>query len=235
MRNLLYIFLYIFLYLNSYAYLQIYPTIFDKNIDKFGSSEMYELSNPTLNKVRYIFYIDKIKDNKDMSEWIEYYPKIMTLNPGEKKTLTIFIKAPKNTKRGEYTAILGIKELPIITERDIIEKNKSLDILTNLKIEIAGFVEELSLEIETKNVILNKSKRKLEGNIQNIGEKRATFTFYLLDTTLKREYYLGARRILSKKYFDLSKLSEIKKAENLKNYNELVIKHKDKIIKRIKI
>ncbi|MGL5279118.1 MAG: hypothetical protein ACRC8M_08635 [Cetobacterium sp.] len=235
MKKLIYILVYIFINVNIYSYLQIYPTIFDKNIDKNGGSEVYELSNPTLSKVRYIFYIDKISDEKDMSQWIEYYPKTMTLNPGEKRKLTVFVKAPEKLKKGEYTAILGIKELPIVTEKDIIEKNRSLNILTNLKMEIAGFVGDLPLELDGKNIELDQNKRKINGKVKNNGEKRATFTFYLVNTASKQEYYLGAGRILPKKEFDLSTLPEIKKNENLKNYNEVVIKDKNRVVKRLKI
>ncbi|MGL4671514.1 hypothetical protein [Cetobacterium sp.] len=233
MKYLFYMFFCIFSY--SYSYLQIYPTTFDKNIDRIGSSETYELSNSTQNKVRYIFYVEKVENQKDMSSWMEFYPKTMVLNPGEKKKLTLFIKAPTNSPKGEYAGVLGIKELPVVTETDIINKNKSINILTNLKIELAGFVGQLPLVLKDKNVVLNKVEKKLSGIIENTGEKRATLMFYLLNTKTKKEYYIGSGRVMSKKEFNLSRLSKIKQTEDIKHYNELIIKDKNEIVKRIKI
>ncbi|MGL6067025.1 MAG: hypothetical protein ACRC0R_08080 [Cetobacterium sp.] len=232
MKYWFYMFFCVFSY--SYSYLQIYPTTFDKNIDKIGNSEIYELSNSTTNKVRYIFYIDKVEEQRDMSSWTEFYPKSMVLNPGEKKKLTLFIKAPINTPKGEYTAILGVKELPVTTEADIINKNKSINILTNLKIEVAGFVGELPLTLTDKNVVLNKAERKISGIIENTGEKRATLMFYLRNSKTKKEYYIGSGRVMSKKEFNLSKLPEIKPKEDIKHYNEIIIKNKNEIVKIIK-
>lgn len=227
--------LFLFIYSCSYSYLQIYPTIFDKRIDGEGRNQRYELSNTTKEKVRYIFYIESIKNSQDMSKWIEFFPKTMTLNPGEKKELNLFIQAPNNTKKGEYLAVLGVKELPIITESDIKNRKNTLNILTNLKIEIAGFVDEIPIILKNTKIILNENSKKLDGIIENNSIRRATLWFYLKNSKNKKEYFLGVKRILAGQSFNLSTFDKIKDRNILKDYDEIIIKHENEIIKRIKI
>lgn len=68
----------------SYGYMNIYPLNFDKRIDGIGEVQEYTLTNITNEVKRYRVNIEKVEEN-DMSEWIEFYPKSLTLNPGEEK------------------------------------------------------------------------------------------------------------------------------------------------------
>ena len=126
------------LFSKIYSYVNIHPVNFDKNIGGSGEIEEYYLYNGTNTSIKYIFSVEKSKKGKDMTSWVEYYPKTLNLKPGQEGVLKVFIKAPKGSESGEYTTVLGIKEMPVATEKEMKNKSSTLKILTNLKMEIVG-------------------------------------------------------------------------------------------------
>lgn len=225
-----------------YSYVNIYPLTFDKRIDGIGEVEEYQLYNGTNSTIRYVFTIAKTKDEKDMSKWIEFYPKTLSLKPGKEGIVKIFIKAPKGTEAGEYTAIFGVKEMPAPSEKDMREnKGSSIKILTNLKITIAGYIGEIEPKIVEERVFLTKDEGKLDfqGEVRNIGQRRGTFSFYLSDSKEKKLFYMGQKRLLKDEKIELKEFNqEIKEREilkNIKSFNTILIKENDKVVKKIKI
>ena len=125
----------------SYAYINIYPTKFNKNISN-GATEIFYLYNRSNNPVKYRIYLDKEKEN-DMTDWIEIYPKSITLKPLEQKEFKIFVNPPKNIKDGIYQSKLVVKQVSI---PKINEKNSNF--MTILKMKLKGYIGETIDEIK---------------------------------------------------------------------------------------
>ncbi len=230
------LFLFFLLYTVGMAYVQMYPIVFDKNIDNGGEVVEYSFINPTQNKLRYIFYVEKGKEGKDMSEWVEMYPKTLILNPQQEKTLKMYINAPKGTPKGEYTAVLGIKELPIASEEKFKNNEGTISLLADLKIELAGFVGDEKLSLTGRGFKFSRTGNNysLEGKILNNSNRRGNIELFLQNSNTKEEYLVGRRRIFAKGEIDISIKNEVAN-KNLKNYNVLLIKNNDEIIGRIKL
>ena len=129
-----------------------------------------------------------------MSKWIEYYPTSLKLKPGETKKINVFIEAPEKAKKGEYTGVLGIKE---ITVPNSLKNNRAgVNVYTDLKIELAGFVGELKPKLEINDLKLKN--KKLSFNIKNIGEIRTKVEAYIEEKD-KEPIYLDSFRILQNK------------------------------------
>lgn len=201
-------FLLFLLSFKSYSYMNVSPLIFDKRIDNGGEVQEYYVTNALSNKTSYRIYLEK--GENDMSDWIEYYPRNLNLEAGETGKIKLFIEAPEGTPEGEYTAILGVKE---INTPDV-EKSGNLAIYTNLKIEIAGFVGDLKPEIEIENIEVENNQISMK--IFNKGDIRTKLEVYLKNPK-EVEKYLGSVRLLkgAEKMFLSETSIEIKKGSKL--------------------
>ncbi|MGL6098344.1 MAG: hypothetical protein ACRC0G_01840 [Fusobacteriaceae bacterium] len=215
---------------NLSAYVNINPVKFDKNIDGKGSVEEYTLYNPTQNSLKYELYLTDEGIERSMKNWIELYPKSITLKPGFSSKFKVFIKAPKGAPNGEYLATVGIKEVGLPNMKD--RKSSTLQILTHLKIDLAGFIGELTPKIFLKDFEFNLKEEELifKGFIANIGNRRGTLDFYLSQNRGKDSIYLGNIRLLKNEKIDASKLNQKLTSDdreilkNISRYNTLIIK-----------
>lgn len=229
------------LFSRIYPYVNIHPVTFDKSISGAGEIEEYQLYNGTSSPIRYLFSIEKSKNQKDMTDWIEFYPKTLNLKPGQEGVLKVFIKAPKGTETGEYTSVLGVKEMPVINEKEMKSNTSTLKVLTNLKMEIVGYVGELKTNLDLKNLEVKRENNRLDfsGEIKNTGNRRGTFSFYLSDSKHKNSFLLGSKRVLIDEKLDLKEFNQEIKEEvifkNIKRYNTLLIKENEVIIMEVKI
>lgn len=121
---------------SSFAYINLYPTKFEKNITN-GAYEEFVLYNRTTQPKKYRLFIEDIGDKKDMSKWIQLYPKSILLKPLEEKSVKLYVKAPKNTTKGVYSSNLVIKEIAIPNLNN--KKNKT-NVLTMVKLKLKGIV-----------------------------------------------------------------------------------------------
>lgn len=198
--------------ITSFSYMNVDPVIFDKRIDNGGSSQEYHITNVTNTPVGYRIYTEKIPETKnDMTSWIEYYPRELKLSPGETGKIKVLIEAPDKTKEGEYISTLGIKEVNIPTSE---KKNSTVQIYTNLKIEIAGFVGDLKPELELKNLNLDGNNLKLE--IKNIGNIRTKVEVYLSDLKGDNKVFIDNARLLQGNSKMITKKLELKDIKNNK-------------------
>lgn len=196
--------------LSTFSYMNVDPVIFDKRIDNGGAIQEYHITNVTNSPIGYRIYTEKIPEAKnDMTSWIEYYPRELKLSPGETGKIKVLIEAPDEVKKGEYISTLGIKEVNIPTSE---KKNSTVQIYTNLKMEIAGFVGDLKPEIELKNLSLNENKLKLE--LKNIGKIRTKVEVYLSDLKGENKVFIDSVRLLQDKGKTITKTVEL---NNLKN------------------
>lgn len=198
--------------LSAFSYMNVDPVIFDKRIDNGGATQEYHITNVTNSPIGYRVYTEKIPEAKnDMTSWIEYYPRELKLSPGETGKIKVLIEAPDEVKKGEYISTLGIKEVNIPTSE---KKNSTVQIYTNLKMEIAGFVGDLKPEIELKNLSLNENKLKLE--LKNIGKIRTKVEVYLSDLKGENKVFVDSVRLLQDKEKEISKTVELKGLKNNK-------------------
>lgn len=198
--------------ITSFSYMNVDPVIFDKRIDNGGSTQEYHITNVTNTPVGYRIYTEKIPETKnDMTSWIEYYPRELKLSPGETGKIKVLIEAPDKTKEGEYISTLGIKEVNIPTSE---KKNSTVQIYTNLKIEIAGFVGDLKPELELKNLNLDGNNLKLE--IKNIGNIRTKVEVYLSDLKGDNKVFIDNARLLQGNSKMITKKLELKDIKNNK-------------------
>lgn len=182
--------------INIFSYTSVSPLYFDERIDGDGGYKEYTLSNATRKIVGYKIYFEKKSEKNDMSEWVDYYPKKLTLNPGESKKIKVLITSPKGAKSGEYITNFCIKEIETPSK-----KNGNIELLTNLKIELAGYVGDLSTKLDIKNFKLINGILNLD--IINISGKREWIELYLFQG--KKSKYLESIRLFKNEHKHVEK------------------------------
>ncbi|WP_101474365.1 hypothetical protein [Fusobacterium sp.] len=120
----------------AYGYINIYPTSFKKNITN-GVQDKFYLYNRTEKVIKYRVYLEK-SDENDMSEWIEIYPKSVTLKPLEEKEIRIAITPPQDVKNGKYKSKLVIKQVGIPG----VKYEEKVNFMTMLKMTLVGYIGE---------------------------------------------------------------------------------------------
>lgn len=215
-------FSFLFIGIKTFSYINIYPTTFDKPIDKGGNWEEYILYNKTPNPIRYQVSLSDDGIKNSMKEWIEFYPRAVTIKPGKSEKIKVYIKAPKNISPGEYISTLEIKENIVPSLEKTVPKG-GIQVLTHLKMDIVGYVGDLKLKFQLKNFSFKVHKEflKISGTLKNIGDRRGKVSLILSNGRKKDEYNLGTLRILKDEDIDLSTLNhEITEKDILKKINK---------------
>ena len=202
--------IFLILGLKSFAYMQVAPIIFDKRIDEGGAIQEFYITNPTNQEVGYRIYKEKSDTDLDMTPYMEFYPKTLKLKSGESGKIRVYIEAPKDSTEGEYTTIMGIKEINIPSVKK--SGNGNVIIYTDLKLELAGYVGNLKPNLEIKDLKLKNNE--LTFKISNIGEIRTKVEAYLESDNLKEAKYLDTFRLLKNKESNFNQKLNLK---NLKN------------------
>jgi hypothetical protein len=224
--------IYMILFCSVSAYMNIYPTNFDKRIDGIGDTEEYIITNTTNKILKYRIYLEESNEN-DMSKWIQIYPESLILKPGQEKKVKIYINSPEGIKEGEYSAVLGVKEvhIPKITKNE-----ELLDVYTNLKLKIYGYVGELPIKIETKNIVVKKINReiKMSGEIKNLSKRRIDIDFIYDDG--KNDFIIAEERIRKDEILDLNQVELFLNNIDIQSGKiKIVDKKKKEVLKEIKI
>ncbi len=213
-----YVFLFFFLLSSfSFSYINIYPLSFDQRIDNMGGIKDFTLTNTTNKLVKYQINILKEKEGVfDMTSWTEVYPKTLSLKPGAKGEIKMYTRAPKGTALGEYSTVLNIKELEVPKEKKT--KNK-VNVFTNLKIKLYGYVGKLDSSISLKNIqILKGANIKLSGALKNESLRRINLEIVLADSNEKNGILICETKL--KKGEEIN-LSNLKIFETNKNHSKL--------------
>lgn len=132
----------LFLILKSltFGYINLYPLEFEKNIT-YGAGEEFVLYNRTTEPRKYRVYIESVEGKESMADWVQVYPRSVSIDPLKEKSVKIYVEAPKGTKEGEYQANLVIKEISFpVTLQDEEELKKKTRILTMVKLRLKGRV-----------------------------------------------------------------------------------------------
>ena len=222
--------LFFLLVVNIFGYVNINPVTFDRKIDGKGEVQEYTLYNPTQNTLKYQLYLTDEEIEKSMKNWIEIFPTTVTLKPGRSGKFKVFVKAPKGAPRGEYLVTVGVKEiaLPKLNSTD----TSTVQILTHLKMDLAGYIGDLDPKIFLKDfsVVLKEDNLNFYGQIANVGERRGTLNFYLTEDKGKNSVYVGNLRLLKGEKLEASKLNQkLTKYDNrllkgFSKYNTLIVK-----------
>lgn len=229
----------IILYHFSFAYINISPTKLDKNI-AIGAYQEFRLYNNTKIPIRYkIKPIDmKEKNVKNMTEWIEIYPKIITINPMEEGIFKVYIKAPENSLNGDYGTFLNIKQIsaPKLKSDNTQDITSGLTVMTNLNLGIYGYIGEKDPNIKVNNVKIYSENTKffIKFDLKNKTNRLIRIIADIEDNN-KGYNTIGEYRIFEKQEINISK--EIENLKNIKQAKRLIIKDKEtnKILTTIKL
>ena len=200
-RKISFLLFFILMVVNSFAYINISPTTLDKNILK-GAYEEYTFYNNTTVPLRYKLSVIPMEENKnvkDMSKWVEVYPKVVTVNPTEQKSFKLYIQAPKGTEAGDYGAFVNIRQVsaPKLESGEQKDIAAGMAVMVNVNMGLYGYIGDEVPKIETtkpqiikdskdnqilKMVISNKTNRLVRMKIEvkskknyiyKVGETRA--------------------------------------------------------------
>ncbi|WP_426711467.1 hypothetical protein [Cetobacterium sp. SF1] len=223
----------------SFAYINISPTSFDKNIG-VGAYQEFTLYNNTKIPIRYKITPKDMNDKKvgNMTNWIEVYPKIVTINPLEEKTFKVYVKSPKNEKTGDYGAFLNIKQIsaPKLKSDSKNVISSGLTVMTNLNMGLYGYVGENNPKIEIKNVkTYTKNNQNYINFDLNNNTDRLVRVIVDVEGSNKGYYPIGEYRAFKNEELDVNQ--EIKNLKSLKNATKLIIRDKEtnNILKTIKL
>lgn len=172
-------FIFFTIFVSSFSYINIYPLSFNKRIDGFGGIEDFILTNNTNKKLKYQINIKKANLVDDMSLWTEIYPRIITLSPGEKAEIKMYVRSPKNI------ALVSLYNFKYI------KNNNSNNIKLN------GKIKNHSLKRVKLDVILTNEKNNKEVLLSQIKLKKNDNNYSNLNVL--KIYEQGTGKILVKK------------------------------------
>ena len=238
-RKIFLTFLFFMIWVCSFSYINLSPTTLDKNI-KAGAYQEFNLYNDTTIPFRYKITPVAMTDNelvKDMSKWVEVYPKIVTVNPTESKKFKVYIKADKNAETGDYGTFLNIRQMSAPKLKGEEEQNigAGMVIMVNLNMGIYGYVGEKEPKIETTEPTVYKKGEKSFLKMK-LANKTNRLIRVKVEVEGKRNYFytIGETRAFKGQTLEFD--HEIKRLENNKA-NKVIITDVEtgKVIKEIKI
>lgn len=151
-------------------------TDFDRRIDTVGGYREVEFTNHSEKPIRYKFSAITSDIEKDMSNWVELYPKVMTIPPLEKRTLKIYAKSPKDKPRGEYSFFLNIDTLVVPTIKATSEGKVvgTTSVSFVPRLNMFGYIGDTNYEktIKLENIKFETEDKKqfISGKIINNGD-----------------------------------------------------------------
>ena len=221
----------------SYSYINISPTSLDKNIG-VGAYEEFTLYNNTKIPIRYKITPMEMKESgvENMSQWMEIYPKIITVNPLDEASFKLYIKSPQKSKSGDYGAFLNIKQIsaPKLKSDEKEQISSGLTVMTNLNMGLYGYIgaETPNIAYENINIYMKENKSYLKLDLRNKTDRLIRVVLEVEDEK-KGLYPIGEFRALKNQTLDINQ--EIKHLKNKKEAKKLIIKDKEtnKVLKNI--
>ena len=213
----------------SYGYINISPTSLDKNIGE-GAYEEFTLYNNTKFPIRYKVTAFEMKEGvvKDMSKWMEIYPKVLTVEPLGEKSFKLYIKSPQNAANGDYGAFLNIRQVsvPKLKSDDKTNISSGLTVMTNLNMGLYGYVgnETPDIEIENLKIVTRENKNYLSLDLENRTDRLVRLQVEVEDEK-KGIYPVGEFRVLKEQTALID--HEIKNLSNKSMGKKVLIKNKE--------
>ena len=238
-RKIFLTFLFFMIWVCSFSYINLAPTTLDKNI-KAGAYQEFNLYNDTTIPFRYKITPVAMTDNelvKDMSKWVEVYPKIVTVNPTESKKFKVYVKADKNAETGDYGTFLNIRQMSAPKLKGEEEQNigAGMVIMVNLNMGIYGYVGEKEPKIETTEPTVYKKGEKSFLKMK-LANKTNRLVRLKIEVEGKRNYFytIGETRAFKGQTLEFD--HEINRIGKSKASKVIITDvETDKVIKEIKI
>lgn len=174
--------------------LQVAPNRFVFPIDQRNTQEVM-VTNVSNHPIRVKIYPEAVPGQRleeYLGDWVVVYPRLIRLQPGEKKMVRFSVRAPQNLQDGEYRSLLFFEELPVEESKTESNGEMALDIqlLTKLGINLYGQFGQLDGRGELKNVELfldEQNQMLIRGEFKNTGNAHleTTVTFVILDSKKK--------------------------------------------------
>lgn len=200
-RKIFLTFLFFMIWVCSFSYINISPTTLDKNI-KVGAYQEFTFYNDTTIPFRYKITPVAMTGNKlvkDMSKWVEVYPKIVTVNPTESKKFKVYVKADKNAETGDYGTFLNIRQMsaPKLKEEEEQNIGAGMVVMVNLNMGIYGYVGD---EVPTVEVVEKPQIYKKDGKSflkMKLANKTNRLARIKVEVEGKRKYFypIGESRV----------------------------------------
>lgn len=213
---------------NTFSIMSIGPIYFNHRIDGEGGYQEYTIDNDSFSTVRYKIEVVPVTEDKElyqrMKDWIEVYPKVLTIKPKSNGIVKVLIKADENAKVGEYK--FSIKPQPVyipkLNEETIDKKLSSVKIRMPfvLMMEIDGYVGSLGdvkkdieiMKIKNGVEIVNHLRRAVVLELRMDTKEKTWSEIIKLGKGKKvvKEYKKGIREI---RIMDVDSQEEIGKIE----------------------
>ncbi|MGL5316156.1 MAG: hypothetical protein ACRC92_23060 [Peptostreptococcaceae bacterium] len=187
------VFLFLVIFKFSFSF-HIAPTFFEKRIDTGGGYQEFILKNNTNRTARYkISFLPGLGKFGHMDKWVEYNPKIITVKPQGESILKVYIKAPKGTPEGEYSALLNAKTVavPKIDRQPDEEVSAAARMGLDVSMEVVGYVGELNANLAISNFKVSEDK-----------DGKTIVTFNLKNNTPKRGVYYSVEILEGNQNFE---------------------------------
>lgn len=230
---------YIMISVISLAYINISPTTLDKNIG-LGAYEEYTFYNNTNIPLRYKLSVLPMENKSinDMTDWVEIYPKVVTIYPTEQKTFKVYIKAPKEAEKGDYGTFINIRQVSAPKLESGEQKNiaAGMAVMVNVNMGIYGYIGDKNPKINLINPLIIK-KNDFQNLKMNIENKTNRLVRMLIEVKSKKNYVykIGELRAMKGQILEFENIiPNIKKDEIVK---EIIITdvETEKLITKIKI
>ena len=145
------------------ASFRISPTRFEFPLTK-RFTNFFTLTNISRESVRVRVYarfvevgeknqiIEKVGHPHDLSRWLVFNPRLLTVRPKQRRTIRFSVRPPKGLSAGEYRAVVFFEELPPQVERkktggDPNSLSLQLTLLTRVGVTIYGMVGKPHVEV----------------------------------------------------------------------------------------
>lgn len=163
-------------YTLSYTF-HIMPDSFEKRIDNGNGYQEFHFPNSSDKTIRYKFSaLPGSPGRGDMSEWVEFYPRVLTIRAKETGLLRVYARSPEGTPEGEYGFHLETVpvDIPQLSKEGVMEVRASVGMKIATSLEMLGYVGNLEAKLEmlSHRVFQENGETKLEITLKNHTAKR---------------------------------------------------------------
>ncbi len=185
-NKLFLIFVYVVLMMCVYG-IEVAPSTYNYRIDQGGIAQDVLLLNENDKseriKISFIKYRND-KEEKSLGKWTTVYPKIVSINPGSRKTVKFSIEPPSELKKGEYRSLIFFEELEqraldFSGGKVVVSTSPSsqINFMISLGVVVYGYVGDPNdLVVNGKIKKVKREGNKITGIIQNNGEITKPYT-----------------------------------------------------------
>lgn len=166
-----------FLLINLVAFgFQMSPISFEKRIDQGRGFEEFYFPNNGTKAIRYKF--DSLPGSAhrgDMSQWVELYPKILTIRPEEVGVLKVYVQSPEGTPEGEYGFFLDALPIEVLDKSEYVKDIQAASaVKIRAAIEMVGYVGDIQpeLKLQSKYIYTKDRKLNIDMELRNLSDKR---------------------------------------------------------------